>query len=53
VFLDSDTDMMVLSFVPSRRDAEPLTIQAADAVRIVDRMREHTGLLHDGSIQPT
>lgn len=38
VFLDSDTDMMVLSFVPSRRDAEPLTIQAADAVRrIVDR----------------
>ena len=37
VFLDSDTDMMVLSFVPSRRDSEPLTIQAADAVRrIVD-----------------
>jgi hypothetical protein len=28
VFLDSDTDMMVLSFVPSTRDAEPLTIQA-------------------------
>ncbi|MGH7870926.1 MAG: amidohydrolase family protein, partial [Candidatus Binatia bacterium] len=24
VFLDSDTDMMVLSFVPSRRDAETL-----------------------------
>ena len=33
VFLDSDTDMMVLSFVPSRSDAEPLTIQEADAVR--------------------
>jgi hypothetical protein len=26
VFVDSDTDMMVLSFVPSRADAEPLTI---------------------------
>jgi len=26
VFLDSDTDMIVLSFVPSHRDAEPLTI---------------------------
>jgi hypothetical protein len=33
VFLDSDTDMMVLSFVPSRRHSEPLTIQEADAVR--------------------
>ena len=39
IFLDSDTDMMVLSFVPSTREAEPLTIAAADAVRrIVDRM---------------
>src|SRR5262249_10539177 len=48
VFLDSDTDMMVLSFVPSRRDSEPLTIQAADAVRrIVDRMEgTHRLLLH-------
>src|SRR5262245_44115248 len=37
VFLDSDTDMMVISFVPSRRDSEPLTIQEEDAVRrIVD-----------------
>src|SRR5687768_5161893 len=27
VFLDSDTDMMVLSFVPARRDAEPLTME--------------------------
>src|SRR5688572_27972898 len=32
IFLDSDTDMMVLSFVPARRDAEPLTMEAADAV---------------------
>jgi len=33
VFMDSDTDVMVLSFVPSARNAEPVTIQAADAVR--------------------
>jgi len=39
VFMDSDTDVMVLSFVPSRRDAEPVTIQAADAMRrVVDKL---------------
>ncbi len=27
VFMDSDTDLMVLSFVPSAADSEPLTIQ--------------------------
>ena len=43
VFIDSDTDLMVLSFVPSTREAEPVTIQAADAVRrIVDRWRART-----------
>jgi len=53
VFLDSDTDMMVLSFVPSRRDAEPLTIQAADAVRrIVDRMEGSHRLLLHGRVNP-
>jgi len=53
VFLDSDTDMMVLSFVPSRRDAEPLTIQAADAVRrIVDRMEGTHRLLIHGRVNP-
>jgi uncharacterized protein len=53
VFLDSDTDMMVLSFVPSRRDAEPLTIQAADAVRrIVDRMERSHRLLIHGRVNP-
>jgi len=53
VFLDSDTDMMVLSFVPSRRDAEPLTIQAADAVRrIVDRMEGSHRLLVHGRVNP-
>jgi predicted TIM-barrel fold metal-dependent hydrolase len=53
VFLDSDTDMMVLSFVPSRRDSEPLTIQAADAVRqIVDRMDGTHRLLLHGRVNP-
>jgi predicted TIM-barrel fold metal-dependent hydrolase len=53
VFLDSDTDMMVLSFVPSRRDAEPLTIQAADAVRrIVDSMEGTQRLLLHGRVNP-
>jgi hypothetical protein len=53
VFLDSDTDMMVLSFVPSAPDAEPLTIQAADAVRqIVDRMEGTHRLLLHGRVNP-
>jgi hypothetical protein len=53
VFLDSDTDMMVLSFVPSLRDAEPLTIQAADAVRrIVERMEGSHRLLIHGRVNP-
>lgn len=53
VFLDSDTDMMVLSFVPSRRDAEPVTIQAADAVRrIVDRMEGMHRLMLHGRVNP-
>lgn len=53
VFLDSDTDMMVLSFVPSRRDAEPLTIEEADATRrIVDAMEgDHRLMLH-GRVNP-
>ncbi len=53
VFLDSDTDMMVLSFVPSRREAEPVTIQAADAVRaIVARMEGSRRLLLHGRVNP-
>jgi predicted TIM-barrel fold metal-dependent hydrolase len=53
VFLDSDTDMMVLSFVPSRRDAEPLTIQTADAVRsIVERLEGTHRLLLHGRVNP-
>ena len=53
VFLDSDTDMMVLSFVPSRRDSEPLTIQEADAVRqIVDDLEGTQRLLLHGRVNP-
>ena len=53
VFLDSDTDMMVLSFVPSTREAEPLTIAAADAVRqIVARMEGTHRLLLHGRVNP-
>ena len=40
VFLDSDTDLMVLSFVPSTRKGEPLTIEeAAATARIVERLK--------------
>jgi len=53
VFLDSDTDMMVLSFVPSARDAEPVTIAAADAVRrIVERLEGTRRLLLHGRVNP-
>jgi predicted TIM-barrel fold metal-dependent hydrolase len=52
VFLDSDTDLMVLSFVPSTRDKEPLTIEEAAAVRaIVDEMEGARLLLH-GRVNP-
>ncbi len=53
IFLDSDTDMMVLSFVPSARDAEPLTIEEADETRrIVDAMDgDHRLMLH-GRVNP-
>jgi uncharacterized protein len=53
VFLDSDTDMMVLSFVPSHRETEPLTIQEADAVRqIVERMEGMHRLMIHGRVNP-
>ncbi|MEO1252635.1 MAG: amidohydrolase family protein [Pseudomonadota bacterium] len=53
VFLDSDTDMMVLSFVPSARDSEPLTIEEADETRrIIDNMEgDHRLMLH-GRVNP-
>jgi predicted TIM-barrel fold metal-dependent hydrolase len=53
VFMDSDTDVMVLSFVPSRREAEPVTIQAADAMRrVVERLEGTHRLLLHGRVNP-
>ena len=53
IFLDSDTDMMVLSFIPSRRESEFLTIQEADATkRIVDKMEGSHRLLLHGRVNP-
>ena len=53
VFLDSDTDLMVLSFVPSTADAEPVTIEAAAATRqIVDELQGSQSLLLPGRINP-
>ena len=53
VFMDSDTDVMVLSFVPSTRDAEPVTIQAADAMRrVVEKLEGTHRLLLHGRVNP-
>jgi uncharacterized protein len=53
IFLDSDTDMMVLSFIPSRRETELLTIQEADEVRrIIDGMDGTHRLLIHGRVNP-
>ena len=53
IFLDSDTDLVVLSFVPSTRKGEPLTIEeAAQTAKIVERMEgTHRVLLH-GRVNP-
>ncbi len=53
VFMDSDTDVMVLSFVPSSRELEPLTIEEAAATRdIVDKMEGSHRLLLHAKVQP-
>jgi uncharacterized protein len=53
VFLDSDTDIMVLSFVPSTREGEPLTIEEAAATRaIVERMEGNKRLMLHGRVNP-
>src|SRR6185295_19982277 len=53
VFMDSDTDLMVLSFVPSARDSEPVSIEAADAVRrIVEKLEGTHRLLVHGRVNP-
>ena len=53
IFLDSDTDMMVLSFIPSYRETELLTIQEADATRrVIDAMEGTRRLLIHGRANP-
>ncbi len=53
IFLDSDTDMMVLSFIPSRREKEYLTIAEADETRrIVEAMEGSRRLLLHGRANP-
>ncbi len=53
VFLDSDTDLMVLSFVPSTRQNEPLTIEEAAATsRIVEKLEGTHRLYIHGRVNP-
>ncbi len=53
VFMDSDTDLMVLSFVPSTRQDEPLTIEEAEATaRIVEKLEGTHRLLIHGRVNP-
>jgi predicted TIM-barrel fold metal-dependent hydrolase len=53
VFLDSDTDVMVLSFVPSTREDEPLTIEEAVATRdIVEKLEGSKRLMLHGRVNP-
>ena len=53
VFLDSDTDIMVLSFVPSTREGEPLTIEEALATRdIIGKMEGAKRLMLHGRVNP-
>ncbi len=53
VFLDSDTDIMVLSFVPSTREGEPLTIEEALATQaIVEKMAGTKRLMLHGRVNP-
>lgn len=53
VFMDSDTDIMVLSFVPSTRELEPVTIEDADRTReIVAQLEGSKRLMIHGRVNP-
>ena len=53
IFLDSDTDLIVLSFVPSTRAGEPLTMEEADATaRIVEKMDGTHRMYIHGRVNP-
>jgi predicted TIM-barrel fold metal-dependent hydrolase len=53
IFLDSDTDIMILSFVPSTRENEPVTIEDADETRnIVAQLEGSKRLMIHGRVNP-
>jgi len=53
VFMDSDTDLVVLSFVPSTRAGEPLTIEEAAATAgIVEKLKGSHRLYLHGRVNP-
>jgi predicted TIM-barrel fold metal-dependent hydrolase len=53
IFMDSDTDLMVLSFVPSTKQGEPLTIEEAEATaRIVEKLQGTHRLYIHGRVNP-
>ena len=53
IFMDSDTDIMVLSFVPSTRENEPVTIEDATETRnIVAQLEGSKRLLVHGRVNP-
>lgn len=53
VFMDSDTDLMVLSFVPSTREGQPLSMEEAHATaRIVERLDGTHRLYVHGRVNP-
>ncbi len=53
IFLDSDTDIMVLSFGPSARENEPVTIEDADRTRkIVEQLQGAKRLMIHGRVNP-
>ena len=53
IFLDSDTDLTVLSFVPSTRAGQPLTIEeAAATAAVVERLQGTHRLYLHGRVNP-
>jgi predicted TIM-barrel fold metal-dependent hydrolase len=53
VFLDSDTQLAVLSFVPAPNPFNPLTLEEADRVRLlVERLEGHQRLLLHAMVMP-
>lgn len=53
IYLDSDTDVVVLSFVPSLKDERPLSMQDAEAaVALVDSLKGTGRLLIHGPVNP-